>query len=240
MYKIILSSLLLPFAVATSWAGSFAVNPVRLHLSTVQPTAVLHVTNEGKTPTVVQLSLFIWSQAGGKNVYTPTRTLLATPPIFTLRPGAEQIVRVGLRVKPEAHRELTYRLFMTQVPPKPLPGFRGLQVVLRMSLPIFVASQSGTAVPKLLWRIQRFGNDQAKLEVTNNGAAHAQVSDLEVAASATGPALAKPAIGNGYVLPGASRIWKFKLKNSIKPGQYLVLRGKTQRGVFNERLNQSQ
>lgn len=240
MRKIILSGLLLPFAVATGWAGSFAVNPVRLHLSAAQPTTVLNVTNNGKTPTVVQLSLVAWSQMGGKNTYTPTRALLATPPIFTIAAGGEQTVRVGLRIKPDATHEMAYRLLMSQVPPKPRPGFRGLQVVLRMSLPVFVAPRSGTDKPKLAWSIQRLGNGRAKLTVTNSGTAHAQVSDLSLASSATGTALAKPAIGNGYILPGASRIWEFKFKSSVKHGQGLVVRGKTQQGPFSAVLDQNQ
>lgn len=240
MRNIKLLSLLLPFAVATAWAGSFAVNPVRLHLSAAQPTAVLNVTNNGKTPTVVQLSLFVWSQANGRNVLTPTRALLATPPIFTIAAGGEQTVRVGLRIKPEATHETAYRLFMTQVPPKPRPGFRGLQVVLRMSLPVFVAPQNGADKPKLAWSIHRLGNGRAELTVTNSGAAHAQVSDLSLASSATGAALAKPAIGNGYILPGASRVWEFKFKSYVKREQALVVRGKTQQGPFSAVLDQNQ
>lgn len=240
MRKIMLSSFLMPFAVATAWAGSFAVNPVRLQLSAAQPTTVLNVTNNGKTPTVVQLSLVAWSQVGGKNTYTPTRALLATPPIFTIAAGGKQTVRVGLRVKPDAIHETGYRLFMTQVPPKPRPGFRGLQVVLRMSLPVFVAPQSGAAAPKLTWSIHRLGSNKAELTVTNNGTAHAQVSDLSLALSTTGDALAKPAIGNGYILPGASRIWEFKFKSYVKREQALVVRGKTQQGPFSAVLDQNQ
>ncbi len=240
MRKIVLLSLLLPFAVVTAWAGSFAVNPVRLQLSAAQPTAVLHVTNDGKTSTVVQLSLFVWSQVNGRNVLTPTRKLLATPPIFTLPAGGEQIVRVGLLAKPVAQRETAYRLLMTQVAPRPRPGFRGLRVVLRLSLPVFVAPRIGTATPKLAWRIRRLGNGRVRLTVTNNGTAHAQVSDLALAASATGPALAQPATGNGYVLPGASRSWELKLKSRVKHGQPLVVRGKTQQGSFSERLSPGQ
>jgi fimbrial chaperone protein len=240
MRKIVLLGLLLPFAVATARAGSFAVNPVRLQLSAVQPTAVLHVTNNGKTSTVVQLSLFTWSQTNGKNVLTPTRKLLATPPIFTLPAGGKQIVRVGLLAKPAAHGETAYRLFMTQVPPRPRPGFRGLQVALRMSLPVFVAPRIGTATPKLVWRIQRLGNGKVKLTVINNGTAHAQMSDLTLAASATGPALARPTTGNGYVLPGTSRSWELKLKSRAKHGQMWVLRGKSRQGSFSERLGPGQ
>jgi fimbrial chaperone protein len=240
MRKIVLLGLLLPFVIATARASSFTVNPVWLQLSAAQPTAVLHVKNNGKTPIVVQLSLFAWSQANGKNVLTPTRKLLATPPIFTLPEDGEQIVRVGLLAKPAAQRETAYRLFMTQVPPRPRPGFRGLQVALRMSLPVFVAPRIGIATPKLAWRIRRLGNGKVSLTVTNNGTAHAQVSDLSLAVSATGSPLAQPATGNGYVLPGTSRSWEFKLKSRVKHGQMWVLRGKSRQGSFSERLGPGQ
>lgn len=239
MRKILLIGLLLPFVVTKAWAGSFSVNPVHLRLSAAEPTAVLNVTNNDKTPTVVQLSLFAWTQKDGKNVYTPTRALLATPPIFNLPSEAAQTVRVGSRVKPDVLLEQAYRLFMVQVPPKPTPGFRGLQVVLRMSLPVFVAPRSGVAKAALVWGIRRQGEGQAQLTVTNKGTAHAQVSDVSVAASDSVASVSKVDVGNGYVLPGASRFWTVEFKASPSRTTVLTVRGKTGQGPFSEVLGQT-
>jgi len=65
-------------------AGSFAVSPVRVTLSSSDPVASLVVRNDDSAPVVVQLELAAWSQQDGKDEFSPTREILATPPIFTM------------------------------------------------------------------------------------------------------------------------------------------------------------
>lgn len=241
MSKKLLLSLVLLCVGATARAGSFLISPVQLELPAGQSTTVLEIKNNTESSTVIQLSEVTWSQKAGKDVLTPTRALLATPPIFTLPAGGEQIIRVGLRAKRDATQETTYRLILAQVPPKPRPGFRGLQIALRFSLPVFVAPLAGNAAPQLDWSLRRLGDGKkVELSVVNTGTAHAQVSNLSLGANKSGPALIKIGAGNGYLLPGAHRTWTLKLKQAVKPGQSLVLRGKTQRGAFDEQLKQSQ
>src|SRR4051812_46070459 len=104
-------------AVGVANAGSFAVNPVRATLSAKQTVSSLVVRNSGSESTVIQLEVVNWAQEDGKDVYTPTKELLATPPIFTVPPGGSQVVRVGLRRATDSQRELAYRLFLQEVPP---------------------------------------------------------------------------------------------------------------------------
>src|SRR4051812_25084224 len=104
------------FAATAVSAGSFAVNPVRATLSAKQPVGSLVVQNQGSEPTVIQLETGRWAQQDGKDVYVPTKEILAPPPIFTVPAGGSQIVRVGMRRAAEPGRELTYRLFLQEVP----------------------------------------------------------------------------------------------------------------------------
>ena len=53
--------------------------------------------NHGQAAAVVQLEPMAWAHMAGKDTYTPTNEILATPPIFTIPAGGAQIVRVGLR-----------------------------------------------------------------------------------------------------------------------------------------------
>ena len=96
-------------------AGSFEVNPVGLTLSGTHSTEVVTVTNASDSLTVVQLQVVAWSQENGEDVYTPTRNVLATPPIFTVPAGGQQTVRLGLMSKPDAKLETAYRLFLQEV-----------------------------------------------------------------------------------------------------------------------------
>src|SRR5262245_29568931 len=93
-------------------AGSFEVNPVRVDLSAAARTSAVTVRNTGSEAVIVQLSVVAWSQEDGRDVYTETKEILATPPIATIPAGGEQIIRAGLRRAPDAQRELSYRLFL--------------------------------------------------------------------------------------------------------------------------------
>src|SRR5215470_478534 len=74
-------------------AGSFEVNPVRVDLSAAARTAAVTVRNTGAEAVVVQLSVVAWSQEDGRDVYSDTKEILATPPIATIPAGGEQIIR---------------------------------------------------------------------------------------------------------------------------------------------------
>lgn len=224
-------------------AGSFKVQPVRVDLSHSQTTAVLHVSNESDSPTVVQVGIKAWSQSGGKDVFTSTRNVLATPPIFTIPAGGEQIVRVGLMNKPRVDHEVTYRIFLTQVPPKPRPGMRGLQFALRISIPVFVSpvTKGGSkATAHLRWSCKALGADKYSIKVDNNGAAHARIWNVAVSGGAPHGKDFKPKMGNGYLLSGTERQWTFRYKSSAKGCQQFVVSGESGQGEFHVRLGQDQ
>jgi fimbrial chaperone protein len=193
--------------VGAASAGSFQVNPVRATLSPGKPIGAMTVSNNGGEPAVLQLEVMSWSQQQGKDVYTPTRELLATPPIFTVPAKGSQIVRVALRRPPDAQRELTYRLFLQEVPPPPKPGFQGLQVALRIGVPVFVPP-AAVQPPALAWRIIRTREGQLELALTNNGNSHVQVGSVRLA-RADGGELGKQQIA-AYVLPGQTGNWPLK------------------------------
>ena len=90
-------ALCLALCWTTAQAGSFAVSPTRADLTADRAIAALTVRNTGDEPAVVQLQTVAWSQDHGTEVMIETQDLLASPPIFTLAPGAAQIVRIGLR-----------------------------------------------------------------------------------------------------------------------------------------------
>lgn len=204
-------------------AGSISVSPVRADLDHRNRIASLTLRNGGTEPTVVQLQPMIWRQANGQDVLEPTRDLLATPPIFTLAPGATQIVRVGLRREPDAARELSFRLILQEVPPPPKPGFAGLRVALKLSVPVFVAP-AGKAAPALRWALVSDGAGQ-RLRVVNDGNAHARVGSL-VLTSRTGETVGPVEVGV-YVLPGQ---WRELKVPGAPAGGGLRVTARTSRG----------
>lgn len=214
-------------AACAATAGSFAVSPVRATLSAGQPVGSLTVRNTGAEPTVVQLEVVSWSQQDGKDVYDPTREILATPPIFTVPPGGSQVVRVGLRRAPDPKREITYRLFLQEVPPPPKPGFQGLQVALRVGVPVFVLP-SVPVKPVLRWQLSRTPQGKLQVSLSNSGNAHIQVANIKLM-PASGDPFPTQQIG-AYVLPGQSRGWLLEAAPAPPPGATLRLSAQTDAG----------
>ena len=203
-------------------AASLAVLPVRVELNGSKPIAALTVRNTGSEATVVQLEARQWTQTDGEDVYAPTREILATPPIFTVPPGGSQIVRVGLRRAPDAGRELSYRLFLQEVPPPPPPGFQGMRVVLRFGVPVFVADAGSarTAPVSIGWKAQSQGNAML-VSATNSSPSHIELTHLDIAAGSS----AKKSLFRGdvqtYLLPGQTHAWKLRADPPISAGTTL-------------------
>lgn len=186
-------------------AGTFQVTPVRVELSAHQSTTALTVSNNGGDPVVIQLQISAWAQENGNDQYSSTDDLIATPPIFTIQPGANQIVRIGMRRQPDANTELSYRLYMQEVPPAPAPGFRGLQMALRIGIPVFVQS-TNKATPDLAWTVAKIARDQLRVVLKNQGKAHLQVTDFSLNLPGQDKPLAVQQVSS-YLLPMQEHAW---------------------------------
>jgi fimbrial chaperone protein len=181
------------------------VSPVRATLSANQKIETITVRNTGTEPMSVQLEVMSWSQQDGEDVFTATREVLANPPIFTVPPGGSQLIRAGLRRAPDARRELTYRIFLQELPPPPSPDFNGAKMLMRVSLPVFVLPEVA-AQPALRWQAARTSDGALKISLTNIGNAHVQIANFSLSL----PGSAQPWItqqSSTYVLHGQSRDW---------------------------------
>ena len=213
--------------VSAAHAGSLAVNPVRLTLSATQMVAAVTVRNVGDEATVVQLETSSWTQHDGKDVLDTTSEVLATPPILTIPPGGLRIIRVGLRRPPDPQHELTYRLFLREVPP-PEPIAQGLRVALLISMPVFVVPPRVPA-PEIHWRAMRTPDGQIRVQASNTGKAHVQLGQLDIAAANGGAAVATRNMSE-YVLPDNSREWTVDTKSAPPVGTLLSISSQTDTG----------
>lgn len=226
------------FALPCAGAGTFTISPLRVDFAQATGTAVLTVRNEEAAPVVVQADGLSWSQEGGRDALDPTRDLLISPAVFTLAPGGSQLIRVALRRAPDATRELSYRMTLQEVPQAANPGFTGLQVALRLSVPVFVAP-TAPAVPEVSWTARQDTAGRTTLTAHNGGSANSRIQRFALK-SADGKQTLFEQPGLAYVLPGASRQWTIDDDNestranpavAIRPGAYR-LEGNTDRGVF--------
>jgi fimbrial chaperone protein len=211
------------------WAGSFQVNPIRLDLSAKSTSEAMTIRNNADEPVVVQVSVEAWSQQDGKDVYAPTKEILVTPPILTIPAGGERVVRAGLRRPPDPGKELSYRLYLQEVPPPPKPGFQGLLVALRVGLPVFVQPVQAPAQVRLVWTARRGAENKLEVHVTNEGTGHVQIAELEVYA----PDAKAPAAGQSglqYVLPGQGKDWSLAFHESARSIDRVRLKAVTDAG----------
>lgn len=214
LYWIFLS--LLACVAPASLAGQFSVNPVRVDLSPDSTIAALKVTSQGDQPVTLQVRTLSWIQDNGQDVLAASRDILASPPIFNLAPGAEQVVRVGLRASPVKGQEQTYRVLFEEVLPPAAADFRGLRIALNISIPVFVNSGEDLKAAAE-WRLVRAAGD-LEIRVINRGDAHYRASRIDLISPA-GERLAGLE-GNFYVLPGQARGWSVKPATPLSSGIY--------------------
>ena len=216
-------------AACPAAAGTFSIAPVRIELAGSERTAVLTVHNDDAAPLVVQVSTLNWTQAGGEEANAPTRELLATPPVFTLPPNGEQIVRVALRREPDATRELDYRLLLAEVPQAADKNFTGLRVALRLSIPVFVKA-ANSAAAQLRWSAHWLPDGGLSVSATNDGLTHQQVSDFTLHFAGS-EALARGVVSR-YVLPGSTVTWKIAPPAAVTHDAAIHIQGASDQGDF--------
>ena len=218
-------ALLIPqFTSAATWA----IDPVRIELSPDQQTTAITVRNDSDQATSIQIQAVAWSQHEGKDVYTPTRELLVSPPIVTIPAKGEQVLRVALRRQPDTTMELSYRINLQELPPQPTPGFMGLQVALRIGLPVFVQPQIGKAAARMDWLVSRAPEHKLKVGLKNQGNAHVQITDFSLYVSDAEQPIAGES-GSSYVLAGQTREWLVKM-GPLEAGERLHLIANTDAG----------
>jgi len=213
-------------------ASSLDVDPIRVTFSAQKSVTVLTLTNAGDDPATVQLEPVAWSQIKGEDKYLPTRDLLATPPIFTVPAKGKQIIRLGLRVPPNAQQEMSYRLYLQEVPQANKAGGLGVVMALRIGVPVFVVPVAPVK-PLLQCTARRLSDTQTELSAVHGGTAHIQLRQITVVGMDKTPQQIQQAT---YILPGTSHAWTLKLMHPLAAGAALQLDYDSDVGAMHEKL----
>lgn len=192
----------------TSRAASLQVAPTSLVIDARLGAQGLLLQNSGSTPLPVQVRVFRWWQEGGEDKLEPSDELVASPPMLTIPPGGDQLVRIVHTAPPLLPgQEATYRVIVDELPLDDGPPRRaGLRFAMRYSIPVFVvADPERRGQPRLSSRLVTT-DGQPQIEVSNGGDAVAQLADLtHVGAAGTRTPIARGLAG--YVMPGQHRRW---------------------------------
>jgi fimbrial chaperone protein len=205
-----------------SSAGSFRVNPVQIKLPADQQAASLTITNSDAAPVAIRVLTLAWSQPNGEDRYSPTSNVIVSPPIFTIPPGATQLVRVGLK---DRGIDRAYRVILEEIPrQKAVEG--EVQVLLRLNLPLYLIP-SGGGKADVSWRAWKTADGNIDIEGRNRGTLYEQVGELSAEADGRAEVVSKQL---GVVLPGSSRIWKVQGSTLLHPGASFTLKVRSSAG----------
>jgi fimbrial chaperone protein len=200
--------------------ADFGVAPLRVEIPFGVSSATVVLTNNGSEEVLVQSQVLAWSQSQTGDELRDTDEVLVSPPIFKIPPRARQTIRLGLLRKANPSRELTYRLFLQEVPrPKPAGEQGGVAVLLRLSLPVFV-KPSAKAAPSLGVHAHTSKGGELKLTIQNRGNAHSRAPEVKISAP-DGGLLAVQQL-DGYLLAGHARTWSIKLGRPLQESRIRI------------------
>jgi fimbrial chaperone protein len=187
------------------------VSPLRVEFDKAGATSVVTLKNRKSKPALIQVEVFKWTQQDGKDIHEPTQDVLASPPVFTIPPDGEQLIRLGFRKAPDQTRQLSYRLSVREIPDLANPDQAAgtVRVMIGFSLPIFV-KPIAKQVTRLAWSAARSGQS-IRIGLHNQGNRHIQIRRFQIM-DATGLVVAEMK-QMGYVLPSQDANWILPLDN---------------------------
>ena len=196
-------------AVSFASAQALSVQPVNILLASGERTTVLTVTNKAESETSIQIRAYAWHQKEDGDDLTPTEALILSPPLATIAPGADQVLRLQLRQPPQG-QEATYRILIDQIPPAKAPGV--VNMVLRLSIPLF-AQPAARTVPHLQFHVERDA-DKLFLVGINDGHRHEVLRDVALT-TGDGRKLKLESGQSPYILAGVTRRWSIAAEGPL-------------------------
>ena len=191
-------------------AAPLSVSPTQIDLSLQKQSELLSVLNEGDAEVRMQIEVFAWDQGpNGETVLEPTQDILAFPPLLTIAPHDTKRIRVGAAVPP-GEKEKGYRISLQELPAAPKEGNSGVQILNRISLPIFL--QPASVKPDGRIDAGQIGAGMLAFTVLNTGTQHFTLRQVKVAGLDAAGAQTFEASANGwYVLVGDRREYHIEL-----------------------------
>ena len=205
-------------------ASSVLIWPIDPVLEADQQASALWLENRGTETANLQIRVFGWSQSGFAEQYQNQRDVIGSPPVAKIEPGQKQLVRLTRTRDVPPGQELAYRIIIDEIPSAQPPAAEGgktaaaIRFQMRYSVPLFAygaglwskedstrpRDPKGVGVPQLSWRTVAV-DGRPYVEVRNQGAVHARLTDVVIKQGGQSKPLAEGLLG--YVLPGAVMRW---------------------------------
>ncbi len=211
-------------AVKVQAASSVLIWPIDPVLEADQQASALWLENRGSETANLQIRVFGWSQNGYQEQYQNQRDVIGSPPVAKIEPGQKQLVRLTRTRDVPPGQELAYRIIIDEIPSAQPPvadagkTAAAIRFQMRYSVPLFAygaglwgkedstrqRDPKGIGLPQLSWRSVSV-DGKPYVEVRNQGAVHARLTDVAFRQGGQSKPLAEGLLG--YVLPGAVMRW---------------------------------
>lgn len=197
--------------VAGVQAAALQVSPTTVQFNADGKAERVWLSASGEKPVTGQVRVYRWAQKDGKDVLTPTRDVVASPPMMTVPAGQTQLLRLVSKV-PAGKAEQAYRLIVDELPPAgEKQPHAGMQLLLKYSIPLFVApagkalDNAKRALEGVTFSLQREGS-KTWLTADNTRTTHIRLSALTYVTTG-GQVQTLNAGLLGYVLAGSHQRW---------------------------------
>ncbi|QNK03765.1 molecular chaperone [Dyella telluris] len=216
-------------------AAALQVSPVMVDFKPTEQAQAIYLVNNGKEPLEAQVRVRRWTQVQGQDKLDEVDDVVASPAIIRVAPGERQVVRV-VRKKPTAPaQELSYRLLVDELPQKTKAEHSGLNVLLRYSIPVFIApagsatqpssedAQTETNLSVVHAQLVAAAAGKSNLLMRNDGTVHIRVSHLGLTSASGKDRILEDGLV-GYVLPGQQMSWPVDVAYPLPAGETLKAR----------------
>jgi fimbrial chaperone protein len=206
-----------------------SVTPTSVTMSASKTSDLVSLTNQGDTPVRFQLTVSTWDQRpDGEMVLNPTEEVLLFPPLIQLAPRETKRVRLGI-AGGGPPVEKSYRLTIQELPPQqPNSGEVQIQMLTKLSLPVFVQPSGGRPDPRIEGLALAGGI--LSFALTDGGNQHVLFRRIRLAGQdGAGQQSFEAATTGWYVLPGGRRDYRVELAaGDCRKSLRLILEAETE------------
>lgn len=209
-------------------AASLQATPMLFELSQAKATDTLTLRNEGVAPINAQVRVYRWTQANGADKMEITQDVVASPPVVTIAPGADQLIRVVRVSKHPVKAEDTYRIVVDELPDNAPAKSTSVNFLFQYSIPMFVMPDSA-AKSNVSWALEKQG-EKTYIVAHNDGDRRLRIGGLTLT-TADGKEVVLGKGLNGYVLARSHMRWA--VPNSLWNTKAVTVTARSDEGPVN-------
>ncbi len=204
-------------APAAASAAALRVSPILIDAGE-GANASITLRNQEDRPLNAQVRVFRWSQRDGVEDLQPTDDVVASPPIVTVGPREDYVVRLQRTTGEQPVAEEAYRVVVDELPNPDRQRNGTVAVVLRYIVPAFFFPADATQ-PRLRWSLAH-RDGRTVLVAENTGDKRVQLTNLALKSGGRTALIGKGLAG--YVLGHCAREWPLAAKLSGLRGGTVV------------------